>query len=72
MTVTRHRRPWSEDDDAELRRLVEARQPPSEIARQLGRTIDAIRGRAAHLGLVLPSPLRPWRKTATRLVGKRS
>lgn len=71
MTVTRHRRPWSEADDAELRRLIDARRPPSEIAGELSRTIDAVRGRAAHLGVILPSSLRPWRKTATRLVDKR-
>jgi hypothetical protein len=59
-------RPWSEADDAELLRMIEARQPPSEIAKQLDRTVDAIRGRAAQLRLVLPSALRPWRKTMGR------
>ncbi len=66
------RRPWTDADDIELRRLIEDRQRPSEIARQLGRTIDAIRGRAASLGLPLPSALRPWRRTAPRLGSKRS
>ena len=71
MIVTR-RRPWTDVDDIELRRLIEDRQRPSEIARQLGRTIDSIRGRASSLGLTLPSALRPWRKTAPRLGPKRS
>jgi len=69
MTVSvspRRRRPWSEEDDAELRRLVAARQSSGEIARQLKRTLDAVRGRAAHLDLVLPSSLRPWRATPRR------
>lgn len=72
MTVPRRRRPWTDTDDIELRRLIEDRQRPSEIARQLGRTIDSIRGRTAYLGLTLPSALRPWRKTAPRLGSKRS
>lgn len=62
----RRRRAWSEEDDAELRRLVAARQPTGEIARELQRTIDAVRGRAAHLDLVLPSSLRPWRPALRR------
>ena len=72
MTMKRHRRPWSDADDIELRKLIEDRQRPSEIARRLDRTIDAIRGRTAHLGLTLPSALRPWRKTMPRLGTKRS
>ncbi|PJI87363.1 hypothetical protein DAH55_15540 [Sphingomonas koreensis] len=70
--IVARRRPWTDADDIELRRLIEDRQRPSEIARQLGRTIDAIRGRAACLGLTLPSALRPWRRTAPRLGSKRS
>ncbi|WP_447728263.1 hypothetical protein [Sphingomonas koreensis] len=62
----RTRRPWSEEDDAELSRLIAERHPPGQIARQLRRTIDAVRGRAAHLNLVLPSSLRPWRSTVRR------
>lgn len=58
----RHRRPWNDADDRELRRLIEAREPPARIARSLQRTQDAIRGRAAQLGLALPSALRPWRR----------
>jgi hypothetical protein len=59
-------RAWSKADDAELARLIEGRQPPGEIAKRLDRTVDAIRGRAAQLHLVLPSSLRPWRKTIGR------
>jgi hypothetical protein len=62
-----HKRRWSEADDAELRRLIEARQPPAAIAKAVGRTQDAVRGRAGKLGLPVPSPLRPWAKTARRV-----
>jgi hypothetical protein len=55
-------RRWSDDDDAQLRRLIAGREPPARIARILQRTQDAIRGRAAQLRLTLPSPLRPWRR----------
>lgn len=61
-----HKRRWSEDDDAELRRLIATRQPPAAIAKTLGRTQDAVRGRAGQLGLPVPSPLRPWTTTARR------
>lgn len=63
-------RRWTEDDDARLRRLIAAREPPARIAQALKRTQDAIRGRAAELRLTLPSPLRPWRRFAT-LNGRR-
>lgn len=59
-----HGRRWSEDDDAELRRLIAAREPAVRIAHALRRTQDAIRGRAAELHLTLPSPLRPWKRFA--------
>lgn len=55
-------RPWSEEDDALLRRLIDGREPPARIAHTMQRTQDAIRGRAAQLHLTLPSPLRPWRR----------
>jgi hypothetical protein len=58
-------RRWTEDDDAGLRRLIAAREPPARIAKALKRTQDAVRGRAAELRLTLPSPLRPWRRFAT-------
>jgi len=67
----RRRRPWSEVDDDALRRMIAERQLPGEIARQLRRTIDAVRGRAVHLDLVLPSPLRPWRSAVRRQPMKR-
>ena len=57
-------RRWSDEDDAELRRLIAAREPPARIARALNRTQDAIRGRAAELRLTLPSALRPWKRFA--------
>lgn len=56
----RHRRPWSEDDDRDLRQMIEARESVAHIASTLQRTQDAIRGRAAQFKLILPSALRPW------------
>jgi len=66
----RRRRPWSEADDAELARLIKARWRPGQIAKQLQRTIDAVRGRASHLGFILPSAIRPWREPVPRIPGK--
>lgn len=66
MTGGRRRQPWSEEDDAELARLIAARHRPSHIAEQLQRTLDAVRGRASQLGLALPSTLRPWRQPVLR------
>lgn len=60
----KRRRPWSKTDDEELARLIDSREAPGAIARKLGRTVDGVRGRAAFLHLVLPSPLRPWRQHA--------
>lgn len=68
MTLQKKNRPWTADDDALLAQLVEARERPVQIARQLGRSLDAVRGRAARLGLVLPSRLRPWRKHGDQAV----
>lgn len=56
------RRTWTKVDDAQLVRLIAAREPPASIARQMQRTQDAIRGRAGQLGLTVPSPIRPWRR----------
>lgn len=52
---------WSEEDDAELRRRIAARQTAAVIAKGMRRRIDGIRGRAAALRLTLPSSQRPWR-----------
>jgi hypothetical protein len=53
---------WSEEDDARLRQLIEARETTARIAQALERTQDAIRGRAAQLGITVPSSIRPWRR----------
>lgn len=58
--------PWTEEDDAELRRRVAGKQTISQIARELGRTMDAIRGRAATLRITLRSSQRPWRDGVSR------
>jgi hypothetical protein len=59
-------RKWSPEDDENLRVLIARRQTVAAMARALGRTIDAVRGRASALGLQLPSPLRPWRPGVAR------
>lgn len=60
------RKPWKPEDDALLRRLVAAREPPSVLARQLGRTQDSIRWRALQLRITLPSAIRPWKVNLPR------
>lgn len=59
-------RVWSDVADAELRKRIDARQTVSQIARDMGRTQDAIRERAATLRLSLPSTMRPWREGVKR------
>jgi hypothetical protein len=65
VTVLRGAR-WTEEADAELRRRVTARQTIAQIAREMGRTMDAIRGRAATLRITLRSSQRPWRDGVAR------
>jgi hypothetical protein len=57
---------WSDETDVELRKRIDARQSVGQIARDMGRTQDAIRGRAATLRLSLPSTRRPWREGVKR------
>ena len=59
-------RPWTEEQDAELRRRLDARQQAAEIARALGRTVDAVRGRAQVLRLTLTARNRPWKESPNR------
>jgi len=59
-------RPWTEEQDAELRRRLDARQQAAEIARALGRTVDAVRGRAQVLRLTLTARYRPWMESPNR------
>lgn len=57
--------PWTEENDAELRKRVAAKQTIGQIAREMSRTMDAIRGRAAALRITLRSSQRPWRDGVT-------
>ena len=57
---------WIEEADTELRQRIAARQPLATIAKEMGRTMDGVRGRCATLQLTLPSPTRPWRETVKR------
>lgn len=65
MLTSRRGSRWKEDDDAELRQRVVARQSVAQIAREMGRTMDAIWGRAAYLRIKLPLTQRPWRDNVT-------
>lgn len=56
---------WTDEAAAELRRRVAARQTIAQIAREMERTMDAIRGRAASLRITLRSSQRPWRDGVT-------
>lgn len=58
--------PWDDEADAELRQRIGARESLAEITARMGRTRDAIRGRAAELHLALRSGLRPWRDPVKR------
>lgn len=57
---------WSVEDDVELRSRISKRQTAAAIAKGMGRTVDAIRGRAAALHITLPSSQRPWRSFPER------
>jgi hypothetical protein len=57
---------WTDEADAELRKRVAARQTIAQIAREMERTMDAIRGRAASLRITLRSSQRPWRDGVAR------
>jgi len=59
---------WTDDDDAELRQRIKARQTLAVIAREMGRTMDAVRGRASTLRVTLRSSQRPWRDGVPRRV----
>ena len=50
-----HRRPWSPDEDDELRRRCAAGETLPEIARAFGRTQEACRTRANKLGIACRS-----------------
>ena len=59
---------WTDDDDAELRQRIGAKQTLAVIAREMGRTMDAVRGRASTLRVTLRSSQRPWRDGVPRRV----
>jgi hypothetical protein len=57
-TPTNHRKAWSPDDDAKLRKLAEHNTPTGLIAYQLGRTPEAIRSHASTIDVSLMPPNR--------------
>ncbi len=59
---------WTDDDDAELRQRIGAKQTLAVIACEMGRTMDAVRGRASTLRVTLRSSQRPWRDGVPRRV----
>jgi hypothetical protein len=46
-------KPWTDADDAVLRRLAEMNTPPKLIADQLGRSLFSVLGRATKLGITV-------------------
>lgn len=46
-------KPWSDSDEQLLRKLASENTPTKEIAKQLGRTIDAIYNKASELDITL-------------------
>lgn len=60
------RRPWTSEEDEELRTRLTDRQQLAAIARSMGRTLEAVRARAQALRLVSGSSLRPWRSFPRR------
>ncbi len=56
--------PWSAEDDAVLRRRWHEKGGASTIGRELGRTRNAVIGRANRLGLAVPRPLTEERRKA--------
>ena len=54
--------PWTQEQDAELSRLVVARRNVYAIAAAMSRTVDAIRDRAQLLGHPSTVCRRPWRQ----------
>jgi hypothetical protein len=47
-------KPWTDADDAALRRLAEMNTPPKLMADQLGRSLVSVLGRATKLGITVP------------------
>jgi hypothetical protein len=46
---------WTYEERETLRRLALERRPAGDVARELGRTYDAVRKQAKRLGLELPN-----------------
>lgn len=51
--LPKHSKPWTAQDDAQLRTLAEQNTPPHVIALKLQRTLAAIRARATSNGVSL-------------------
>ena len=64
-------KPWTDEEAASLRRLAEAGMPRSEIARQIGRSPDAVANYASKIGVKLahPGSALPARPEASPLSG---
>jgi hypothetical protein len=62
--MIRRNRPWTPEDDSHLRTLLEGGASIALVAAKLKRTIGAVRGRAATIGISL-------KKIKLRLMVKR-
>jgi hypothetical protein len=65
-TPSKHRQPWTQADDKQLREEAKHNTPTPLIALHMGRTVAAIRGRARELKL----SLKPVNKAPYGTVGK--
>jgi hypothetical protein len=66
--MARHHEKWSEEDDAELRKMAAQGASLLKIAAKLRRTQMAVRSRAARLKVALPK--RQWRLTLAERTGR--
>jgi hypothetical protein len=51
--AARHYRPWTPEDNRQLRRLLKDNTPLRVVASRLRRTVDAVRAQAAKEGIPL-------------------
>jgi len=58
MRAAQHPRRWTQEQEAELKRMSDEGRPLREIAIALGRTREAVTSRAAKLGV----KVRDWRE----------
>jgi hypothetical protein len=59
-----HGRPWTRQQESQLKELAKENTPTRVIGLKLGRTEDSVRGKAVDLGVSLkPTNQRPFNRT---------